>query len=447
MVFKNKKGFTLIELIAVIVIIGLLFVIAVPSVSKYMEQSKKQTLITTINNYINGVSIDINSNKYLFRDSNIIYAVPIECIVLEKGGSNPFGEWYQANNKYFAYVLVQYDEFEKSFKYGFTFKDSAGNGILPIKQNKIKENGSQIISDFDFSQPSSGIINDSDNWKESGFSINSSTKLVVLQAERDGVEGNNQTTCTLVRKGNNYESIGGIVPPIVDEDNDNFDNPTEDDNSAVCVSVSGEDLNYIYSQSVYDSTTQKYSYPGTTGTYTTGNMAISDAYRCLVGNNLSYIFNILEINGDYVTLMMNQNLDNKTVAWCNDSKRCVDESGAWTNQFGPLTAYDELVSKTKNWNNNKIINIGLPTYEQIVAAVGTTNVRSIPWLYANVRNSSDSTLPTSYWTASPSLWCKKCIMVLGYTYNWMSDWNSIYVNSNHRNGLRPTIIVRKSDIN
>ena len=42
----NKKGFTLIELLAVIVILGVLLAIAIPSVTKYINISKRvHTLI------------------------------------------------------------------------------------------------------------------------------------------------------------------------------------------------------------------------------------------------------------------------------------------------------------------------------------------------------------------------------------------------------------------
>ena len=43
---KNNKGFTLIEILAVIVLLGMLMSIALVSLSKYVEKSKLNTYLT-----------------------------------------------------------------------------------------------------------------------------------------------------------------------------------------------------------------------------------------------------------------------------------------------------------------------------------------------------------------------------------------------------------------
>ena len=142
----NKKGFTLIELLAVIVILGLLMAIAIPSVTKYITQSRKKTLTNTMGNYIAALTTEVNNLSYTFTGSNTIYAVPIECIALERGGTDPFGSWYPASSTNWAYVLVQYDDATSSYTYGFTFKDTAGYGIYPTASHKLNEGGKQILT-------------------------------------------------------------------------------------------------------------------------------------------------------------------------------------------------------------------------------------------------------------------------------------------------------------
>ena len=205
---KNKKGFTLIELLAVIVILGLLMAIAIPSVTKYITQSRKKTVVSTMSNYIGAMVNDINDLSYTFTESNTIYAVPIECIALERGGTSPLGEWHQANKDYWAYVLVQYDDVNSSYTYGFTFKDSSGYGIYPTTQDKLNSQGKDIKTGLELNKPFYALAKEVtalDNWK--GFKVDDETQVKVLAATKEGGVGNGKDSCTLVQKGKNYETV------------------------------------------------------------------------------------------------------------------------------------------------------------------------------------------------------------------------------------------------
>jgi len=205
---KNKKGFTLIELLAVIVILGLLMAIAIPSVTKYITESRKKTVVSTIGNYMTAMINEVNDLTYTFTEANTIYAVPIECIALERGGTNPFGAWHQASNAYWAYVLVQYDDETSSYRYGYTFKDSAGYGLYPTTQAKLNEQGKQIQTNLDIKRPRNGLIKNVtaiSNWN--GFIVDDDTQLKTLKATTEGNVGDGESTCTLLQKASNYEQV------------------------------------------------------------------------------------------------------------------------------------------------------------------------------------------------------------------------------------------------
>ena len=141
----NKKGFTLIELLAVIVILGLLMAIAIPSVTRYITQSRKKTLVNSIDSFITATTTAVNNNEFgALSNTEYLYYIPVSnvennsCISLEKGGTNPFGDWNV------TYVAVHYNPDKFSYDYYFTFYDKAGYGMPITKSDAINTSGSDL---------------------------------------------------------------------------------------------------------------------------------------------------------------------------------------------------------------------------------------------------------------------------------------------------------------
>lgn len=76
---KNKKGFTLVELLAVIAILAILMLLVTPSVLKMLNQGKKNTFVTQVQSvwkaaetkYINDAISTPNPGPYYFIGTNL----------------------------------------------------------------------------------------------------------------------------------------------------------------------------------------------------------------------------------------------------------------------------------------------------------------------------------------------------------------------------------------
>ena len=68
----NRKGFTLLELLAVILVLSMIALIAIPAVTKVIEQSRKGATETTVLNFIKAVNDKIGTSRLDSDKSNDI---------------------------------------------------------------------------------------------------------------------------------------------------------------------------------------------------------------------------------------------------------------------------------------------------------------------------------------------------------------------------------------
>ena len=136
---KENRAFTLIELLAVIIILGLLMAIAIPMVSRYIQESRKKSYVATANSYVNGVTKEIASgNIPSFHNEDTIYYVPFKCIKTERG-VDPKKSWD------FAYVLITNNNSKRN--YYIYAKGSDKLGIPGVKLDKLTNKDVRTINE------------------------------------------------------------------------------------------------------------------------------------------------------------------------------------------------------------------------------------------------------------------------------------------------------------
>ena len=140
---KKNKAFTLIELLAVIIILGVLMIIAIPSVTTYISNSRKSAYVNTAKEIVSGTRNLVNEGKLEMYDPNTTYYIPVSCIKTENGSKTPYGEFETDG----AYVGVTFDG--NGYSYYWISNDTSGQGVkvlTPVNELDVDDIDSGIQS-------------------------------------------------------------------------------------------------------------------------------------------------------------------------------------------------------------------------------------------------------------------------------------------------------------
>ena len=158
----NKKGFTLIEILAVVIIIGIISLIAIPSVTKYIEESRKSAYVKTIKDTLASLASSVGKSQIKEINKDTTYYIPNECIKNENGiARSPYDEFDK------AYFVVGFDK--NNYSFYWIGRDKSGKGI-----DKLKE-----ISEITEEDIKSDISKDSIN---TNYKIGSTTNIQILDS-------------------------------------------------------------------------------------------------------------------------------------------------------------------------------------------------------------------------------------------------------------------------
>ncbi|WP_108669436.1 competence type IV pilus major pilin ComGC [Peribacillus acanthi] len=139
--FKNQKGLTLVELLAVIVILGIIAAIAVPSIGNIIENSKKDAHAANAHMVISAAKIaKVDGLAYDYPTTGTDPKTGYQISTLVSGGY--LDDFNDADNNAASYdgaSFVKYDDTSKTFKvYLKGSKFSVGTAAAPLAAKDIK---------------------------------------------------------------------------------------------------------------------------------------------------------------------------------------------------------------------------------------------------------------------------------------------------------------------
>ena len=327
-----KKGFTLVELLAVIVILAVIALITIPAVMKMIDNAttnsyrrsidlyggavnnaiieyqsdmieKGQSINVTFDNiesYIEYEGNDVDCKlKQIYSDKTILLTecyVDEELVVEEKNkGYSNENYYYYTNSKKKIKAIEYIKAVEEELK------DKNIIGTCTIFEDKLTCNGQDFTIKSNLENAISGTLT-IENSKVKSYSN-------LKFATEKKTETNNE------------------VPQVIDEEittGDNNQNNNIQEKYATLISDADND----------------------------GKISIGDKYEYEVKPGTKHIFYVLSLEGDKVNLIMDRNI-------CNDGTPADKDhqcNYAWhareqNNNYGPDTAMTYLYNGTKDWTN------------------------------------------------------------------------------------------------
>lgn len=128
---KDNKGFTLIEILAVIVIMGIIMLIAIPAISKNVSDSRKAEFAESSIKLIEAARIAITAKEYNASNPEYTYYIPTKCLDAENGNTTSYGDLVK------SYVVVTYQD--DKYEYYYTGYTESGAAIKLTHSSLINE--------------------------------------------------------------------------------------------------------------------------------------------------------------------------------------------------------------------------------------------------------------------------------------------------------------------
>ncbi len=152
----NRRGFTLVELLAVVVILSILMAVAVPNIISTLDRNKKETYIGDAKKFI-ALSKNQMGNKINKPGYGEIVRIDLSCLDNEDVRKDPDGNLYDEVN---SFVIVVRKNDELVYYVNLIGKSTSGStrGITLTEQADLDKDGRMSLVRKDISAPTDAEI-------------------------------------------------------------------------------------------------------------------------------------------------------------------------------------------------------------------------------------------------------------------------------------------------
>ncbi len=207
----NKKGFTLIEILAAIVILGIVSAIGITAVSSNIVESRKSVYVNLARQLADSAR-DMRGQDKLPRDLKTGEALVIPCFSLN-GKELDLSEGTGFGDLVADYCYVGIVNTNNEYKYYVTSVDTSNHGFVAVEYSEI--NKDRLVDDEDLVNsesllPTSGAL--------SAFQVTYGGTLYKVKAVRIKAEATSGETITAYFSGDGSSNSANVVSTL-----DNYD--------------------------------------------------------------------------------------------------------------------------------------------------------------------------------------------------------------------------------
>ena len=147
----SRRGFTLVELLGVIIILSIIMLLAIPNVTSVLEKNKKETYLADAKKLITQVEYEISNSNIEKPSSTEILKIRLSYVGTSDVSKDPDGNPYDVDNSYV--VVVRKNGYLEYYVNLVANVDGKNKGIRLRKKEELDSDQKLTLIERNFTNP------------------------------------------------------------------------------------------------------------------------------------------------------------------------------------------------------------------------------------------------------------------------------------------------------